>query len=81
VRVHDVLLWRMTHGPSPFRVRTLLASAALVPKSSSKRRGSTARGGVDNRRSACLSTLTFYNEELLETTIENIFHTGSYSGW
>jgi len=36
---------------------------------------------VDNRRSACLSTLTFYNEELLETTIENIFHTGSYSGW
>ncbi len=46
----------------------------------SKRRGS-ARGIEVKKRTSCLSTLTLYNEELLDKTIEEIFHTDSYSGW
>jgi hypothetical protein len=45
-----------------------------------KRRGSS-RGVEVKKRSSCLSTLSVHNEELLEKTIEEIFHTDSYSGW
>ncbi|ELR17747.1 RhoGAP domain containing protein [Acanthamoeba castellanii str. Neff] len=65
----------------PARVLLRRSLSGNIPSAAvSKRRGST-RGVEVKKRTSCLSTLTLYNEELLDKTIEEIFHTGSYSGW